>query len=560
MSNPPKVSRRRVVAFGAGVTTALAVSALAVSGTRDPMASGTPGTSAPPMARSPGTTVRASSFGHNLTDCTRFLQAALDSAADTVIIDYVPGGWLTKPLFVNRSNVTIFVEPNVMIRAVVGGFPELTDCLLTINDQSNVTVSGYGAKFVMDDYDTGEWRHALSLRGVRDVTVEGLTLRHSGGDGIYIDRGDGYAYNTVPHSSNVTLRDLSSINNRRQGISAISVDGLAVQGCEFRDTQGTAPESGLDCEPDHRDERLSGIVFRDCVFAGNAGAGVSISLGQLDADSAPVSITLDTCTIAGQAGHQGDTAAGFALRAVANGLSGSVELRDCLIDSAPNSNAIGILDKAAAPLPLTLTRVTVWDWGNAFQKYAPIAVVPRTATQAYGGVTFTDAVLVTDQPGPCFAVFSEASEAPLRDIHGTVTVVNPNGVKTDFGRHPENVDLAVRADTEGTLAQVNVRMQQQSVTGGQSAQMTFTRTGADLSISLAIAYATLGTARERYDYGGLGKVAVIPPGQREASIRVQTYPRRLTTDPRERTLVVTIQPGLRYVAGAASQASITIRG
>ncbi|WP_166356436.1 right-handed parallel beta-helix repeat-containing protein, partial [Phytoactinopolyspora limicola] len=241
-----------------------------------------------------------SSLGHDQQDSTQFLQAALDSTASTVVIDQVPGGWVTDPLFLNRGDVTIVVEPGVMVKAKPNSFPGSNDSLLTVRDAGNVLISGYGASFAMQkkQYTSGEWRMALKLLGVQDVTVEGLVLRDSGGDGVYIGRSNQSAY-----CSNVVLRDLVCDNNRRNALSVISVDGLVVEGCQFSQTQGTLPESGVDFEPNFADERISNITMTDCVFEGNITRGVSVILSALDQTSAPVSVLIDRATVSHHMGE-----------------------------------------------------------------------------------------------------------------------------------------------------------------------------------------------------------------------------------------------------------------
>ena len=57
-------------------------------------------------------------------------------------------------------------------------------------------MTGYGATFRMwredyahgkdgkgRDYNRGEWRHTIAIRNSRSITIEGLTLEESGGDG-----------------------------------------------------------------------------------------------------------------------------------------------------------------------------------------------------------------------------------------------------------------------------------------------------------------------------------------------------------------------------------------
>ena len=41
--------------------------------------------------------------------------------------------------------------------------------------------------------------------------------------------------------------------------------------CVIRDTVGTAPQAGIDFEPNARDQWLQGIVVRNCRFEDNQG-------------------------------------------------------------------------------------------------------------------------------------------------------------------------------------------------------------------------------------------------------------------------------------------------
>jgi hypothetical protein len=485
--------------------------------------------------------VKASSLHPTLDgDNTAVLQAALDSDASTVIIDKIPGNWSTRPLFLRRSNVRVIFEPGVMVRATGSGYGT-NDCLLTVADQSNVTISGYGATLAMNkwDYTTGEWRMALSLLSVKDTVVEGLVLRDSGGDGIYLGRG------STPYCENVTIRDVVCDNNRRNGMSVITADGLTVEGCAFLNTNGTNPQAGVDCEPNSASERLSNVVFSDCIFEGNLKAGFICQPSQFNAGSAPISITIDRTTIGRQI--TGDPSVQLIPYKT---LAGSIELRDSLLNVGAGSGGYAVFYNSPDGLQNTVRRCTVWDQGNSYISYGPLTIVSGAngsdSFANYGRVDFDDCVVVTDFATPFFTATGRGPSSALTDVHGTITAVNPYGVAADFGSEPTDVDVTVRVEKPGVNAPVRVRAGRGQVRGGETARFIFTRLGGDLSTPLAIVYTTSGVARERYDYGGLGKVAVIAPGQREVAVDVRTFPRRLDTDPERRNLVVAIAPGPRY--------------
>jgi hypothetical protein len=496
-------------------------------------------------------TVKASSFGYNPTDSTDALQAALDSSASTVVIDKVDGGWYTRPLFVRRSNVRIVFEPDVMVRAVPGVFTGDWDCLLRVEGQSNVHISGYGATLSMNkpEYTTGEWRMALRLASVQDVTVEGLVLRDSGGDGVDMGRVSRGAY-----SSNVVLRDLVVADNRRNGMSPGNVDGLLIEGCGFFASSGTAPQVGIDFEPDYFDDRVCNITMRDCVFEDNFIGGWLASLQNQTPESEPISILVERVKVGRQVGG----GPSLQVNGVADGVRGDVEFRDCLIHVYPRSAAIGLVGKSSTGVHVTFNRTVVWDWGNTYYALEPITAKGWAKAAAYGGVTFADSLVVTDQTCPLFRAY-DRDFGGLADVQGNITVVNPNPVTADYGGSPTNINLSLRQAQPGFGARVSVQSDRGSLPGGQTAHLTFTRTGGDLTPPLAVAYNVAGNARERYDYGGLGRVAVIPPGQRQTTVDVRTFARWQDSDPRTRSLVVGVDAGYGYEAEPAP-AVVAIHG
>ena len=76
------------------------------------------------------------------------------------------------------------------------------------------------ADYLRRPYPKGEWRMGLSLRGVRNVRVFGLTSRETGGDGIYLDASE--QAKGIPttryNCEDVVIRDVLSIGNYKTRI------------------------------------------------------------------------------------------------------------------------------------------------------------------------------------------------------------------------------------------------------------------------------------------------------------------------------------------------------
>ena len=277
--------------------------------------------------------VKVSSFGFDPEDSTRFLQAAFDSDAPVVVVDKMPAPWVTTPLK-GFSNKRIIFEDGVELVAKKGSFIRPSANLMHFVNCSNVTLSGkatlkmHKADYLKAPYAKSEHRHALNFYGCHNFTIEGLTVSGSGGDGIYIGKGRGPCRDFV-------LREVVCRDNHRQAVSVISVDGLLVERCTFKDTAGTPPAAGIDFEPNRKNQSICNVVLRDSVFENNAGCGIEFHLMHLDATSPRISVLIENCRSVGNARAAFKFACNSA--APAGEVQGSVVCRNCEIDGAAGS-------------------------------------------------------------------------------------------------------------------------------------------------------------------------------------------------------------------------------
>lgn len=236
----------------------------------------------------PSGAVLASSFGWNATDATEAFENAIKSNSNFIVIDKKASDWIIKPtrLF-DIKNKTIFFEPGVVLRAKSGAFGDSHAVLWMLTRASNVTIEGYGATLRMNksEYTSGEFRHAFLLDHCDNITVKGLTFRDSGGDGINLN-----SYQNGGYSQNITIEDVKSINNKRQGMSIISAQDVWVRNSEFLSTSGAQPEAGVDLEPNKPNQRLVNINFIGCQFRNNNFAGFKIAPFLMNAGSIPISV------------------------------------------------------------------------------------------------------------------------------------------------------------------------------------------------------------------------------------------------------------------------------
>lgn len=115
----------------------------------------------------------------------------------------------------------------------------------------------------------GEWGHNIAIYGCDRVFID-TEIVDAWGDGCLITSTQ---INGGTPSSNVFLR-LKAYNNRRQGLSVTSCDGLyLLDGCDFSGTNGTNPQYGIDFEPNANQtvrNVFAGVIRAD----NNTGGGV----------------------------------------------------------------------------------------------------------------------------------------------------------------------------------------------------------------------------------------------------------------------------------------------
>lgn len=108
-----------------------------------------------------------------------------------------------------------------------------------------------------------EQRHLLDLQGVRRCLIERVYFEGAQGDCMYLGTG----LTVYTHNNDVTVRDCTFdglINDNRQGISVIDVDGMLIEGCVFRNLARSDMPGSVDFEPD-----LATDVIKNVRVVGN---------------------------------------------------------------------------------------------------------------------------------------------------------------------------------------------------------------------------------------------------------------------------------------------------
>ena len=124
-------------------------------------------------------TVKASSFGWNAEDSTAALQAAIDSGARKVIVDWRDeGDWVVSPVVLRSSNQEIAIADGVTIRGRRNSGSDAVGLLTIPEGVTNVFLHGIVTAAIA--VDGSGCKHALAVCGSGNVTVSDLTVVSDG--------------------------------------------------------------------------------------------------------------------------------------------------------------------------------------------------------------------------------------------------------------------------------------------------------------------------------------------------------------------------------------------
>lgn len=367
------------------------------------------------------TEARAAWWGFDPVDSTAALQAAIKSGAKKLIIEDMGAPWITDRLRLAGDQEIVF-QRGVVVQARRGAFQKPNASLFSADLTKNITLTGEGATLKMwkQDYDDktqykhAEWRHVLNFHSCSNVRITGLTLADSGGDGIYL----GVAQQGGP-CTDFVIKDVKCVNNYRQGISVISARNLLIENCVLSGTGGTAPMAGIDFEPNHPSEELVNCVMRNCISENNLGDAYLFYLGQLNADTKPISIRIENCRARG--GHS-------SVRFITNnmtdtsGVKGTIDFINCEFEGGEETG-IAIGDTAVTGARVRFVNCQITGAAARQAAAAPIEFSSRARGSVDIGNVHFDNCTVTDSHDRLPMSYRDMSGGVgLWDITGTLIV------------------------------------------------------------------------------------------------------------------------------------------
>ena len=211
--------------------------------------------------------------GDGKTDDTDAIAAAIKAVAGTGGTVLVPKGtYMVEAVDKKRQlklggDMTLQLEDGAILKVIPNA--SIKYDLLTIEDVSNVSVVGGTLEGDRKEHQGkgGEWGMGIRImRDAANITIAGVTSKKMWGDGFY-----------VKGARNVRFCGVTADDNRRQGLSIVSVDGLLVVNSVFMNTRGTRPSAGIDFEPNKATQTISDVRIERSKFLDNEGPGILIA-------------------------------------------------------------------------------------------------------------------------------------------------------------------------------------------------------------------------------------------------------------------------------------------
>jgi len=216
--------------------------------------------------------------GDGTTDDTWAFNKAIDQVAADGGTVYVPvGTYLINPdvSIIMKSNVILDMVDSMRIIQVKPS-SLLRYNVIRMHKISNAQVNG--GKIIGERYQhigtEGEWGAGITLYEATNCKVIRTVITDCWGDGIVVGS-QSSLYNAPNASVNCVISGVQSRNNRRQGLTIGGVDSLIIDSCKFTYTNGTAPQAGIDIEPDKNTAER--VYIKNCEIAYNAKVGIEMN-------------------------------------------------------------------------------------------------------------------------------------------------------------------------------------------------------------------------------------------------------------------------------------------
>lgn len=209
-------------------------------------------------------------------DYTTYLQKGLD---ENQIVEFP-----NFPILINKKGLQVRSDQKLNFSEgaclIMQPNAEERYGLLNLKNIQNVVINNPVLKG--DKYEhkgkIGEWGMGINILSSSNVEIINPVISECWGDGIYIGEivyKERKEYNLKDYfCRNIKISGGVIDDNRRNGVSVISVKGLSMENILVQNTKGTMPMAGICIEPNNNEQFLENIVLRNIISKNNAEVGI----------------------------------------------------------------------------------------------------------------------------------------------------------------------------------------------------------------------------------------------------------------------------------------------
>jgi polygalacturonase len=215
-------------------------------------------------------------MGNGSTDDTAAIQAAINALPSTGGTVEVPAGTYMINALVGislHSHTRLLLDTGATLQAIPNSATRYW--VVKAWGVNNVEITGGSIVGERTQHlgTTGEWGYGINISASSAVYVHDIAVSNSWGDGILV--GASGSGSTLVRSSGVTLNNVTSSNNRRQGLSILPAVQVYVVNSSFNGSNGAAPQSGIDIEPATQGTTLQ-VRLENTTLSNNVGNGLEV--------------------------------------------------------------------------------------------------------------------------------------------------------------------------------------------------------------------------------------------------------------------------------------------
>lgn len=328
------------------------------------------------------------------------------------------------------DNIELYIKANTTLQAQSGAFTNERKSFVNVIDKENIAIIGENSetsKIAMnkEEYQSGEWRHAINIVGGKNIDIKTITIEKSGGDGINIAGKDALTAALVQtKNENILIENVICDKNARNGISVISGDNITIKNSVLKNTgienpqdetgnvllASGGPWAGIDVEPEDY-AALGDVIITGCEFDSNRRVGLEFNYSGLLNSEDGTNITVSDCRIA-------DSPSGIIATGRDGVRSGFINISDSVIANT-TSNGIWVKKWSKDLTALRFTNSALTDPVPASEK--SVIYIDCDASEYENGNISFNGLYVFGKSGDGSLCNVTGHEAyPITDITGTI--------------------------------------------------------------------------------------------------------------------------------------------